>query len=716
MDAGKRAINELFTGNKIFDIPFFQRSYVWDEPQWERLLEDVEDVSRTRVPHFLGSVILKQELTDSSGTVGDVRTVIDGQQRLTTISILLKVYCLKSNKLDRFNRQFCLFDNRPVIQHNRSDIKAFNKIMELESIELIDTKDRVTSAYKYFVDNLNPDKLDYDNICNHILFVGIDLGVEEDEQQIFDTINSLGVRLTTAELLKNYFFTRDDEESYKEHWLNIFEKDDETKEYWDKEITTGRIKRTFIDLFFHSYLQIKVQDKNLGVRADDKDAFSKVEKLFDSYKRFINDYCSNNKHALLPEISAYAETFRKIFNDDIVNDELPPSAGIERITAIIFALETTTLIPYVLFIEQNIEDVSAKNDLYGVIETYVMRRLVTRASNKNYNQLFTDRLVSNRILSEEEFVEHIKEQDDRVNRMPSDYDVKIAFSDAWLTNKNAAGVLYMIESKIRNRNLHSTQLLGIKKYSLEHIMPKLWINNWEFTGDENERQKRNRKLLTLGNLTIITQALNSSIRDADWKKKKSGVNGNYGLDQYAKGIDTFSGYIDRPVWDESAIEERAQFLYNHAINIWVVGSEQGDIIDNNDIDESEFNDEQNIQNLSEIETISKIAEKCIIIKIKQWSIDRFNNETHDAIYEATRAAWKINIDKAREADYVLSVLNGVVMAVYTNMQWGVDEDRGRLRFYGEYAPEVISEKYVGKAIPPEFRQKGLANPCLYVNY
>jgi len=470
MDAGKRTINELFTGNKMLDIPFFQRSYVWGEPQWERLLDDVEYVSRTRIPHFLGSVILKQEHTDSGNVVGDVRTVIDGQQRLTTISILMKVLCLKTDKTDRFDRQFRLFDARPVIQHNRSDFKAFNKIMELKSVVNIDTKDKVTCAYKYFVDHLDPTKVDFDNICKYILFVGIDLGSEEDEQQIFDTINSLGVRLTTAELLKNYFFARNDEEAFKKHWYNIFEKDEETKEYWDKEITAGRHKRTFIDLFFQSFLQIKIQDGNLNV--SDKESFSKVEKLFDSYKRFINDCLNNDKHALLPEISEYAETFRRIFIDDIVNDELPPSAGIKRITAIIFALETTTLIPYVLFIEQNIEDDSVKENLYGAIETYIMRRLVTRASNKNYNQLFNDRLVLNRVLSKDEFVEHIRKQEDRTNGMPSDYDVKMAFNDAWLTNKNAAGVLYMIESKMRNRDFHSTQLLGISKYSLEHIMQK----------------------------------------------------------------------------------------------------------------------------------------------------------------------------------------------------------------------------------------------------
>jgi len=75
------------------------------------------------------------------------------------------------------------------------------------------------------------------------MFVGIDLGIDEDEQQIFDTINSLSVRLTTAELLKNHFFGRNDLNSYDANWKQIFEKDDETKEFWDNEVTAGRTKR-----------------------------------------------------------------------------------------------------------------------------------------------------------------------------------------------------------------------------------------------------------------------------------------------------------------------------------------------------------------------------------------------------------------------------------------------------------------------------------------
>ncbi|MGD4317665.1 hypothetical protein QT621_24605, partial [Xanthomonas citri pv. citri] len=114
--------------------------------------------------------------------------------------------------------------------------------------------------------NIIIEKFNPKNILSRVQFVGIDLNENDDEQQIFDTINSLGVRLTTAELLKNYFFSRDDIAKYEKYWKNLFEIDEETKKYWDTEVTTGRMKRTFIDLFFDAFLQIKIQDKNLNVR------------------------------------------------------------------------------------------------------------------------------------------------------------------------------------------------------------------------------------------------------------------------------------------------------------------------------------------------------------------------------------------------------------------------------------------------------------------
>jgi hypothetical protein len=402
-----------------------------------------------------------------------------------------------------------------------------------------------------------------------ILFVGIDIDENEDEQQIFDTINSLGVKLTTAELLKNYFFSRDNISMYDSYWKNVFELDDETKEYWDTEVTTGRIKRTFIDLFLFSYLQIKIETKKINVKAEDKIEFSKVEQLFQSYKRFIKEYLNNDSVGLLKEIKEYAIIFKDNFDANIVDDSLTANSGIERINALIFGLDNSTLIPYVLFVlKQNI-DPSQRNELFEYLESYIARRIIAKSINKNYNQLFSDRLILNDIKTKKDFISYINTQADKSNYMPNDNDLLTAFHNNILVNRTAAGILYLIETKIRKNTLHSSKVLGISKYSLEHLMPKKWENYWGKLSDQRDIERRSKKILTLGNLAIITQNLNAKIKNSDWNTKKNGTNNN-GLLDYTCDLETISPYLKLPDWNEAEIENRANDLYKYAMNIWKI--------------------------------------------------------------------------------------------------------------------------------------------------
>jgi uncharacterized protein with ParB-like and HNH nuclease domain len=569
MDAGKRTINDIFNGNRILEIPFFQRSYVWGEEQWERLLEDMYDVCLTNKTYFLGSVILKQQQTNTTNKVGDRRIVIDGQQRLTTLNIFFKVLCLKTNKNNTFERIFKLLTNDIALCHNHNDIESFENIVNLSALDTINKSDNVSGCYKYFAENIDVSRLNINTILSKILFVGIDIDESEDEQQIFDTINSLGVKLTTAELLKNYFFSRDNISMYDSYWKNIFEFDDETKEYWDTEVTTGRIKRTFIDLFLFSYLQIKIETKEINVKTEDKIEFSKVEQLFQSYKKFIKEYLNNDSISVLKEIREYAIIFKDNFDANIINDNLTANSGIERINALIFGLDNSTLIPYVLFVLKQNTSVDQRNELFEYLESYIVRRIIAKAINKNYNQLFSDRLILNGVKNKNGFINYINTQTDKSNYMPDNNDLLNAFHNNILVNKTTAGILYLIETKIRKMNLHSSKLLGISKYSLEHLMPKKWENNWGKLNNQQDIDRRNKKVLTFGNLAIITQNLNSKIRDSDWNTKKNGTNNN-GLIDYTRDLETISPYLKLPNWNEIEIENRANALYNYAINIWKI--------------------------------------------------------------------------------------------------------------------------------------------------
>ena len=123
----------------------------------------------------------------------------------------------------------------------------------------------------------------------------------------------------------------------------------------------------------------------------------------------------------------------------------------------------------------------------------------------------------------------------------------------------------------RAKALKNTALLGFNNYSLEHLMPKKWRNNWGACATEDDAKKRDSLLLTLGNLAIIPQALNASIRDAAWNVKKAGKGQNKpGLLLCASGLYTLHDVLQKNDWNEHEIENRAEWLLANAQNIWKI--------------------------------------------------------------------------------------------------------------------------------------------------
>lgn len=427
---------------------------------------------------------------------------------------------------------------------------------------------RVIEAYNYFIDHIDTEKLDLMLIATNTMFVKIDLSANEDEQQIFDTLNSLGVNLTTSELLKNYFFSRETIEDYQDKWASVFEKDDETRAYWDFEIETGRVKRAMIDIFFDAFFQMFIQDRKYNISTEDRLMYDRLDNLSQSYQHFINTYCAGDKTIVLLELKKYANKFKEIFNPDYCNMTIPSVWGIERLNIVIFGLKTTTVIPYVLYIAANATDPDEFNAMCGVLESYIMRRMIVHATTKNYNRNFTTLIMSG-IKDKETLVDRLLNSMDTTMYVPGDDEIRDEVEKAKLVNLQTKGILYLIESRIRPRN-SSTAILGFNNYSLEHLMPKKWRNNWAACESDEEARERDSKLLTLGNLAIITQSLNSSIRDADWSMKKSGKKNKPGLDECATGLTTVHDVLKKDKWTEEDISKRGDWLAGQAIQVWKI--------------------------------------------------------------------------------------------------------------------------------------------------
>ena len=571
MKAGEILINGIFNGSRLLEVPFYQRSYVWDEEQWDRFLADMEFVTKTKKPYFLGSIIFKNGPTPNTwDNFSDCKIVIDGQQRLTTLIIFFKVLCLKTNANGLFNREFRLEDDTIVLRHGRNDVAAFEKVMnqtEATEIKNETPASHIISAFNYFLKHMDPEKIDRKVIKQNVQFVCIDLLDGEDEQQVFDTINSLGVRLTTAELLKNYFYNRDNVQEYESNWVAIFEKDSEARLYWEQELETGRIKRSLIDIFFDAYFQLFLQDKQYNISAEDKIVYSRLDHLAKSYQDFIERYCNGDKSVVLGPMAEYAKCFADTFKPEYCNMGIPASSGIERINVILFGLKNTTLIPYILYVSKNVTNQNELNKIYGVLEGYIMRRLVVHATTKNYNNLFTS-LILNGVLNAQTLKERLNKGSDATTYVPTNEDLLHGFQESKLINLQTRGILYFIESGIRPSR-SSTALLGFNSYSLEHLLPKKWRNNWDACATQELARQRDSILLTLGNLAIIPQSLNASIRDGNWATKKAGKGpNNPGLAICAAGLSTIHDALQKDVWNEDEISQRAIWLYEQAKSLW----------------------------------------------------------------------------------------------------------------------------------------------------
>lgn len=566
MDAGKATISGVFNGSRLLEIPFYQRAYVWGEEQWERFLSDMEFVTASKRPYFLGSIILKQSSAGNTWSqVSEERVVIDGQQRLTTMILFFKALCMKLGAQNLFERDFVLETGDIALRHGRYDQEAFNAVTSSKVASPIDGSSNIVRAYNYFLTNIDVDRVDRNTIKSNVQFVCIDLTEGEDEQQIFDTINSLGVRLSTAELLKNYFFNRENEDAFAEGWENVFEPSSEKKAYWEQEIVTGRIKRTLIDLFFDAFLQILVQDKSHGVTTEDKLYYSRTSNLFQSYKDFISRYCNGDKGVVLEKMRPYAKVFESTFDPGYCDEAIPPTPCLERMNVLIFGLKNSTLIPYILYIRKNVCSAIEESKIFAVLESYIVRRMLVQATTKNYNRLFTS-LILNEVLEADNLRTFLEADGEATTYMPSDSEVHRAFFESRLYNLQSKGVLYLLESAIRP-SMSSTALLGFNQYSLEHMMPKKWRNNWGML-DAEKASVRDKALLTLGNLAIITHSLNASIRDASWDVKKSGKNGKDGLALCTAGLVTMHNVLEKESWAESDIAERAEWLYEKALKVW----------------------------------------------------------------------------------------------------------------------------------------------------
>ena len=531
MEASVSSIRGLIQNGKLLRIPYFQRSYVWGEEDWERFAKDMEATIDSARDYFLGAVILKNEQQlDGDGANGIEQRcmVVDGQQRLTTLNIYMKVLFSLAGKTDDFRFQY-LRDTgaqEPVLEHSREDRAMFSMVMNKDVLGKIeDDSSNIIKVYNYFFTRLSQhrENVTYlrsliNTINAHIRFVVITLNFTDDEQQIFDTINSLGVPLTTCDLVKNFLYGPNDEQAYNDNWKMVFEGTKETRDFWNTDASKSRQAKTkdntTIERFFHAFVRVKMWDFKNQLTDAQKKNFVKLSNVFSTCKAFVEDF-NMSKQDLANEIIVYAKLFREYLGDDILdNENMPRYGGIKRISCYINATKQYSVIPYVLYILRNVDSESERNCIFTYLETYLVRRILSESENKSYSDLFTENLIGNGIRTFEDLKNFISQREDSNLAMPGNGKIKLSINSRkkGLGESMAKIVLFLYETKLENNTINKS----FNDFYAQMLMPKnrnANQDNWpQHRRDTNAENERIMLMTTIGNYFLLDSAAKNTLK------------------------------------------------------------------------------------------------------------------------------------------------------------------------------------------------------------
>ena len=525
MNAGPGTISKVFLSNSLLRIPYFQRPYVWDEEDWKRFAEDmestIESATGNRRKYFLGALIFKEEEPTQNEVLEGIdskQLVIDGQQRLTTMAIYMKILHILAGRENKFNNQF-LQDNPskdPVIIHSCDDAPQFRVIMHLPTLRDVEGDSNIVRAYMFFKNYLRERQQNGVNmthllntVISSINFVIISLQKDDDEQQIFDTINSLGEPLTTGDLLKNFLYRDNDELLYKDTWYKVFDTKDNFK-FWNEHISktsqakTAENKR--IEKFLYAYVRMKMWDFQEHFRGNDRKDFVKTKNVFYTVKTFVNIFGAD-RIEIANEIVEYAKLYRKHLSSDILDIRVPQHFGIKRISCLLNATKKETPIPYILYILKNVQDETERNLIFGYIETYIIRRMLAESSNddKSYSEFFTEQLIGQKINTFNKLKAYNQKQSDNNLAMPTDSRIKMRQSEKKLDEIRARIIYYLYETKLVPTSANTFNK-GFNSYYAEQLMPKPGKEadpNWPVLPNQDEENERVKLLGTLGNYFLL---------------------------------------------------------------------------------------------------------------------------------------------------------------------------------------------------------------------
>ena len=551
MDATKGNIYSILNGNKQFLIPVYQRYYSWDIEQCKRLWNDIEDMQKhNKYGHFVGSIVNIAEQAMPTGV--QKYMIIDGQQRITTLTLMLialRDYAIKHPEDMSIN--YRRIDNM-LLKNEYEDGDERYKLLLTENdrdilISLVERKpipdntiSRLLVNYEYFAGQIEKNKLlpseIYESIGKlQIVNITLDRTID-DAQAIFESLNSTGKELSESDLIRNYILMglKNDEQMYVyEHMWRPMELLFE----YEKQ---GSV----MDRFFRDYLTMKLT------------RIPKIDNIYEEFK----SYHLNCEFSSIQDLCTDLLKYSKYYTDMV----FVRSSNMEicSLYSDIKDLKMEVVFPFLLKVHNDFkEGIISEDDFIEILKmciSYVFRRSICDIPTNSLNKTFAT--LRNEI-KPDDYINSIKAffilRDD-YKQFPDDDKFVSAFESRDIYNMRSRNYIL---SHLENYNNKASII--IENYTIEHIMPQNTKLNdeWKKELGPDWREIQKKYIHTIGNLTLT--AYNSEMSDRPFMVK---MDMQGGFKESALRLNAY--LVKLTEWNEEHINERAKLLSDKAKEIW----------------------------------------------------------------------------------------------------------------------------------------------------
>lgn len=554
MTAKETKLQDIIEGTKQYVVPLFQRTYSWDKKEWDTLWNDMMELSEMENPrtHFIGSIVNMPTNSVPEGV--NKFLLIDGQQRLTTIFVILALLRDRSKELgynefadeihetllvNKYKKDLDYFKLIPT----QIDRDTYKKIINSLPLQI---ENQLSKAHNYFSKKLQQTTVKIELlkkvITNYFSVVSIVLDADDNPYLVFESLNAKGRPLTPADLIRNYVFMRIHVDNQIEIYNNFWQPMQEA------------LNSNLTEFIRHFLMR--------------KGSFIKQSDVYFTLKENVT---SINAIDYLKELNKYSEYYNKF-----INPQFEQNQNIQKYFIRLNRIEVTTAYPFLLNIYGHYVEnkISADEfvEILKLIENFLIRRFVCNIASNQLNRVFP--AVYNTLISKysDNFVQGIKDTLQTKN-YPKDYEFIRYFKEIrfYGAHEKIAKTKLILETI--NDFFEHKEKVDYSNLTIEHIMPQTLTDYWKTDLGGNWETTHELLLHNIGNLTLT--GYNPELSNKNFKIKKNFlIDSHLELNKYFENVEN---------WTSSEIELRSEYLADLACEVWKYFGKETSITEKKDI-------------------------------------------------------------------------------------------------------------------------------------